>query len=741
MRSGTIRNRIFAAAALSLFATPLYAATGLSSGDRARVTVGPGEVNSEFYVDVPEGTTHLELLLEADRPQKKDVDLFLRYAEPFDPVTDPFSQSLYHSIGETGIEHLEITFASSPPVSPGRWYVEIINAGNERTSTATLTVNLKSENEPTLKPLKLDVVYTDEDGTGFFARAPVQPEGGNEANTLGKARRQAFEEAVRILEESYSSPVPVVVEAHWSDLELPEDGDGVTLASAGPTMVFSDFPGTRIPETFYPGSTVPRLAGTDTCRLSTKVNCNEPAADVVIQFNTQVPWWYGLVPSGGGQGNDFIAVAIHEMLHGLGFLSLADVKTGELFHDIPDIYTRNLEWDDSGTLRNVAELTDDQRKRAFTAGDTSLTWAGRVGQQFWDDGGHPDCISCPRPPMYAPGTPNPGSSVSHTNFPDIMFWQATASNNNTHLDIRTPGPPLGAAWAFLRDAGWDETPKETLEGPPPPEFPRGLWYDRAREGHGFELQRIGDNWFVLLFTYDDAGNPEWYLGVGSMEGDVITTNLQRYTYEENDAGGDGNKAEPETVGSVDLALNATSNDPACDDGVDRTGASVLARFSWEIQGQSGDWCAEPLGLPGTPPNPDFSGSWYAGKSDAGWGMTIYQREKSDGTQVLVETLYYYDAEGNPRWAQGVEPDFINSHPDQAIDMRHFEGYARSSDCTPAICEPASDQSAGVIRLKLEKPLQGENPGSRATVNVEYPGSEGGTWKRNFDPIEMLSDPS
>lgn len=742
--------RVMALLLGATLATGVHAQTKLHTGQPTEPFELAPNNGRQFEMEVPEDGTHLKFLLESNRKLQDDVDLLVRFAEPFDSLSNPFGQALYFSAGETGLEHLEITYASSPPLSPGTWYALVINRGEQPARGIELTAALEHQDEPSLSAVEMDIAYpevgNDED-RGFDDPKPFSGQGGNNESTLGEARRKAFEEAVEILQESFTSPVAVTVEAFFDpELEGEDENGGGTLASAR-SGGLANFPGARKRETFYATSIVPRLAGTDLCRISDQDCKQDPEADVTIRFNADPPhgWWYGLErsPRGIQDGFDFIAVAVHEMLHGLGFLSFANVETGALAgaegsdRQFTDAYTSQLVHRVAdGQFRQVDQLTDEKRLEAFTS-QKDLFWDGEYGEEFW-----PRFNRQPKPPLYAPKEPNPGSSVSHTFFPDIMFHDGSAPTDDTDINIRQGGPELGAAWYFLRDAGWDEDPKEKLTGPPGQEIPRGMWYDRARDGHGFDFQRVGDNWFLVFFTYDDTGDPEWYLSVGALENGVFSGDLERFTYDESDANDDGAPQVGEVVGSVELDLNADSSSPACDDGVGRSSAAILGRFSWEIGEESGDWCAEPLPFGKAAPDPDFTGHWFAGQDDQGWGMTIQVREE-DGAQILVNTLYFYDDEGNPRWAQGVTPDFINSHDGQAIDMQQFDGYARGRDCTPDPCTLGDNAGsfAGPLRLRLEKPLRGDDAGSRATLDVDYLGPENGAWTKDFVPIEMLSDPS
>lgn len=707
------------ALALSL---PVMAQTALQEGQATEpFRLGPGEGRA-FYLDVPHGTTHMLLELNSERAETvEDVDLLARFGEPFDTGSQLGPQVDYFAVGETGFEHLEITFASTPPVHPGRWHFLVVNARNDISArNVVLTAALKSETKPTLSPLKLEIAYTDPEGEGFNDPTPFQAQGGNDAATLGQARRRAFEAAIAMLEESFTSPVAVFVEASFVEREE----DSTTLASAG-VGGLANFPGARARNTWYAISIVPRLAGTDTCRVTSMDCSDDPEADVQIQFSPNPPsgWWYGLERSRGVvvDGYDFIAVAAHEMLHGLGFVSFADSKTGELAEGTDgtprtDAYTSQLQFRKDGNFLQVDELTDSERQQAFTS-RTELFWGGDYGDVFWSR----RFSTQPKLPLYAPMPANPGSSVSHVNFRDIMHFQGRTPTNGEDINIREGGEELGAAWFMLRDAGWDEDSK--LENLPRP----GMWFDLARNGHGFDLQRAGDTWFLTFFSYGDDGRAEWYLGIGEIKDGVFTGVLERFTY---DFGAVGAPPQSGTeAGEAVIDFTAGAESAVCSDGTDRSGAVQLAVFSWQIDGDSGDWCVQPLIASEDPtPPPDFTGHWWAGDADQGWGLTVYQQGP-----VLFAVLYYYDNEGNPRWALGSTGNWSNG---DTITMQQIEGFCRT-------CEPTElgERAAGTLTLDLDTPAQDDSGGNTATVDVTWQESPGGTWLKENVPIWLLSDPA
>ena len=258
---------------------------------------------------------------------------------------------------------------------------------------------------------------------------------------------------------------------------------------------------------------------------------------------------------------------------------------------------------------------------------------------------------------------------------------------------------------------------------------RGLAFDPARSGHGYEFQKRVDNSILLFFSYDEDGNPEWFFGVGDFDNGVFRIpegDLNRVTY-------DSANRSPVTVpgngsASIDFTINA--DDPACtESGIDRTNSKQISRFEWSIDGESDAWCSELLLFAESPSDPNFGGAWFAGEADDGWGLSI-----STQGDLILAILYFYDANGTGRWLWGNAP--FSPGQDVSLEMLQFTGYCRG-------CERVDleNEVAGRLDLRLSEPDLATNDGNRATVNVRYLGEDGGSWERIDSPIRLLSDPS
>ncbi len=265
---------------------------------------------------------------------------------------------------------------------------------------------------------------------------------------------------------------------------------------------------------------------------------------------------------------------------------------------------------------------------------------------------------------------------------------------------------------------------------------QGLWADRGRNGTGIDLRAVDTSapaesddliYFLTFFSYANDNTPEWLNSTGRIADNNYTSDAVIRAIYDFDAG-DLDSDLTADVGSIDIEFDVTATHPACVDGVDRSDAVELAAMSWVIDGESDSWCIEPL-LSEPVTGVNFDGHWYAGPDDNGWGFTL----EVEGSNVAI-TLYYYDAAGNPRWAQGVTT-FDSTHME--ISMFDYIGFCRL--CTPTDVQSTS-LLVGTISLDLGTPTQSLEGGNTVSVDITYAGTEGGNWSRSAVPVQLISSP-
>ncbi len=228
----------------------------------------------------------------------------------------------------------------------------------------------------------------------------------------------AFSYAVDVWSTFFESKVQVDIEVHWE----PSTINGV-LGSARPGDFFNSFPGAPDPDLWYPSALANKLSGTD---------LSPSKADIILRFNSNALWHIDTDTRPNKLNFDLASAAIHEIGHGLGFISNADYEkffgTGYLSQPTPfDAYAQ---LQDGRFLSDFCARSVDLG-RALTS---PLVWSGALATAV-NNG--------VKPKLYAPKNYEEGSSVTHLD--ETTFKTGTIDSLMTPiLDTgevaRTPGP-------------------------------------------------------------------------------------------------------------------------------------------------------------------------------------------------------------------------------------------------------------------------------------------------------------
>lgn len=271
-------------------------------------------------------------------------------------------------------------------------------------------------------------VYTDARGEGFYDETPMTDNvarGGTRGSTLGEVRRNAFRNALDILEGliRIDNSLGIRVQASFEDLGGENAGGRIILAQAGA----ADF--RFLPESpLLPrGEFLALPIALAEHILERELNRNE--ADVEITFNERVRFYYGQEFGEPPRHVDFTIITAHELLHGLGFSELiekdgsfpeVELEDGTIGPAI-SLYDLNLYSENEEEL--LVDLSRSERQEAITSGN-GLLWDGTLGGQFtpscaqlmgealMDE--YPQAVDSEgRPRLYAPEPYETGSSVGH----------------------------------------------------------------------------------------------------------------------------------------------------------------------------------------------------------------------------------------------------------------------------------------------------------------------------------------
>lgn len=188
-------------------------------------------------------------------------------------------------------------------------------------------------------------------------------------------------------------------------------------------------------------------------------------------------------------------------------------------------------------------------------------------------------------------------------------------------------------------------------------FRAGLWdvnsrvdsqSQRLNTNQGYDYATTGSNRALTWYTYDEAGNPTWYLASGpAPAGDVWVARLDRYT-------NDGSSQQFTPVGFVSV-----------------TAVSELDHiFSFDLHGKNGSDRMVPTLAQSCPASTNGGASYT--------GLWAQSAPGLGGASVIVNSTsqaylhFVYDDDGNPRWLlTALSPQ---SPTTRSMSLLQFQGY-------------------------------------------------------------------
>ena len=243
--------------------------------------------------------------------------------------------------------------------------------------------------------------------------------------------RIAFDRATNILGDLFSSPLPISVLVTFDELEPG------SLAGAFPGTFLQDFQNAPLVDTWYPIALAEKIA-------IREFNSPNVPFDIQVVVNQDINWFYGTNGIAPNQF-DFVTVIMHELLHGMGFSSLADLNGSQgtmLSQGFPTSYNRFIE--NGQAMQLVGDFVDPSIElgNQLTSNDLflntpTLEIANRAAK------------------IHAPTNFTNGSSISHL---DSRTFFGTVNS------LMTPSIGAGAiihnpgiALDILNDMGWSFT--------------------------------------------------------------------------------------------------------------------------------------------------------------------------------------------------------------------------------------------------------------------------------------------
>jgi len=289
----------------------------------------------------------------------------------------------------------------------------------------------------------ITIINADGGGEGLNDTTAASPVGGNTGTTIGQQRLNVFNRAAAILNATFDITQPVQVSANFDPLYC--TSSSATLGSAGPAQYHFLYDSGTSSYTVFADALVNQLNGSDL----------DPATvDISANFNSELGnsgcldgyGWYLGFDAPTGTLNSLLSVVLHEIIHGMGFLSLLQSNgvSGATYGGSPvyDPYTKLLYDGTQGAL--LTSLNDTQRAAAML-NNGNLLWDGtQTNAQL---GGLSAGVNSGRMQMYAPVSYESGSSVSH-------FDTAATPNELMEPQYTEFLDTAGLARFLLADIGW-----------------------------------------------------------------------------------------------------------------------------------------------------------------------------------------------------------------------------------------------------------------------------------------------
>ncbi|NJK88910.1 MAG: hypothetical protein HC923_05555 [Myxococcales bacterium] len=259
------------------------------------------------------------------------------------------------------------------------------------------------------------------------------------------AREVALRRAVEFWADRLNSSVSIHIEISF-ETSLPCSNTSAVLGSAGPNRVFQNFTSAPLANTFYVVALANSRAGIDLAPgiadLSAIFNARLDDPGFQSSCLQGADWFYGVGPA-PSQDISFYDVALHELAHGLGFLTFVE-GNGQRLNGDDDVFLTFLQNRSTGvSLAGSGGMTNAQRAAALT-NNGNLVWtgpavtaaasvltAGRAGT---------------RVRMHAPSSYQPGSSTSH--FDEVLSPDELMEPSSDPLIITS------LSEALMRDLGW-----------------------------------------------------------------------------------------------------------------------------------------------------------------------------------------------------------------------------------------------------------------------------------------------
>ena len=220
----------------------------------------------------------------------------------------------------------------------------------------------------------ISILDTNAPGRGLNDPTPATPVGLNFGTTRGQQAIIALQYAASIWGATLKSPVGVVVD---SAFVTPSEDGSLTCSSTSGIL------GITRPATLVTGYALPVSGAGYPVALANALLGRELTpgqVHIIARFNAALgtpgcldshSYYYGLVGAAGASQNEVVSLFLHEVAHGLGFLSFVDAASGSFGQYQPSVFDFHV-WGVPDNAPWQTESAVERRYLADTPGALSL---------------------------------------------------------------------------------------------------------------------------------------------------------------------------------------------------------------------------------------------------------------------------------------------------------------------------------------------------------------------------------
>lgn len=275
--------------------------------------------------------------------------------------------------------------------------------------------------------------------------------------------KTAIDEAAKIWSYIINTGYPnntsqpaIKIQVKWQDLS--DSINAVTYFDSTNKIInfYQNFSGAVKQNVYYPVALANKLSQSD-------LNGSKP--EMFIIFNKKRQWYYGLDGNTPANYFDLVTIAMHEIVHGLGFTGSFQVSVGGIgswgvdstkkYPSIYDCYVADIA--KASVVNNTSTYPNPSSSLGIFLKNNNVLFNG---SNAMNSAG----LSTP-PRLYSPNSWSPGSSISHL---DENTYQVGSSNSlmtpitSPAESIHSPGEIVVSA---LMDLGWDINRLFTVTSP------------------------------------------------------------------------------------------------------------------------------------------------------------------------------------------------------------------------------------------------------------------------------------